>query len=132
MKKEDEQRLSNPSLLPLSDGSGTPNLPIVQKSDTPSPNTQQSLRRKVTNNTSSNAALPPTNTPVNTGNVCKDNKLLALTGEDYNSENFPKEVADGRYRVLRRIGEGSFGVIFVAADRQRNNARVAIKFVQTF
>lgn len=61
------------------------------------------------------------------------NQMIATTGtaaaESEEDASFPREICAGRYRLVRRIGEGSFGVIFMAVDRQQNNAKVAVKFV---
>lgn len=59
-------------------------------------------------------------------------KSVMVVESHGHTEEYPNNVADGRYRLLRKIGEGSFGVIFLALDRQRvddKRSRVAIKFV---
>ena len=46
------------------------------------------------------------------------------------AEEFPREIGEGgRWRLVRKIGEGSFGTIFMAIDRHRGeHSRVAVKF----
>ena len=56
-------------------------------------------------------------------NTINDNRTIADGGKDM--------ILAGRYHILRQLGQGGMGSVWLAEDRQLNNRKVAIKMLPT-
>ena len=43
---------------------------------------------------------------------------------------FPDKLIDGRFTPLQTVGEGSFGVVKIAIDKENNNREVVLKYMK--